>query len=81
MPIPSVHQLVVSRFVSTVPIRCSVPPAPSAAMPSRSGSYPTTTITATPPRNQVMIGADRNWAIQPSRSEPTGATINPTMAA
>jgi hypothetical protein len=38
-------------------------------------------ITATPARNPLMIGTDRNSATQPSRSRPTRITTTPTITA
>lgn len=38
-------------------------------------------ITATPAMKPLMMGADRNSAIQPSRSSPTTITTTPTRTA
>ncbi len=64
----------------TFDTRCTVVPDTGASA-KKSGSWCTTMITATPPRNPVMMGADRKSAIQPSRNRPTTATSTPTVTA
>lgn len=61
-------------------MRCVVEPLGEGSL-SRSGNWWTTMMTATPGMKPLMIGADRNSAIQPSRSSPTAITGAPTRTA
>ncbi len=79
-PIPTVHPLEFPKWLSTVATRWMVVPL-TEGCPMKSGSWWTTMITATPPMKPVMIGVERNSAIQPRRKSPISATMAPTVTA
>ncbi len=79
-PMASAHPLAWPRCRRTSVTRCTVDPD-TGGRARRSGSWCTMMITATPPRNPVMMGAERKSAIHPSRNRPTTATSTPTVTA